>query len=203
MCIRDRCYGTHTFNRKSKAGWKNAFKILSIDDEGNFSRESIHLSKHKGVLNYTFSTYTHEKLDHDFHYNQIHNKIEITDHSFQKLKQVANLYAKDLEDVFNGQIDVEIEETCGDHSNNRIYKNMLDTVGISYVDMDEHKNILSKLYSTDFPTLIGGRFLLRDKKDEICDSLIAKLRKSASAWGGKIADRDYSHIKVIEQIKSL
>jgi hypothetical protein len=198
-----KCYGSHSFNRNSKATWKNAFKILSIDDKGNYSRESVYICKHKGSFQYHFSTYTHERLDSNFHYQNIHRKVEITNTNFEKLKQVAIIYSKDLEDVFNGQLDVEIEETNGDHSDNQVYKSMMDVVGVNYIDMDDHKNLLSKLRSTDFPLLIGGRFLLRDKKNEICDHLISKLTKHMLVWGSKIRERDETHIKVIKQIKLL
>ena len=179
-----KCFGTSKFRQKSKASYHKAIYIEKIERyeehkhataEGTIvcSYQSIYVSKNldwrskkNTNINYTVGNYTTHlnSGQYNMFYN-MHNLIdrmkEIPYSTFFELFMSGEITTQIIEDAFSGNMELEIEKTMGDSSDQSRLEESCKIAGVELIDLEKHLPLLTTIRYADLPGYMEDRFLIK------------------------------------------
>lgn len=179
-----KCFGTSKFRQKSKASYHKAIYIEKIERyeehkhataEGTIvcSYQSIYVSngpdwknKKNTNINYAVGNYTQHLNSggHNMFYN-MHNLIdrmqEIPYSTFLELFIAGENANQIIEDAFSGKLNLEVEKTIGDSSDQSKLEESCKIAGVELIDLEKHLPLLDAIRYSELPGYMEDRFLIK------------------------------------------
>lgn len=179
-----KCFGTSKFRQKSKASFQKAIYIEKIERyeehkhataEGTIvcSYQSIYVSKSPDWknkkntnINYTVGNYTTHLNSGQYNmfynmYNLIDRMKEIPYNTFLELFLAGETANQVIEDAFSGNMQLEIEKTIGDSSDQSKLEESCKIAGVELIDLEKHLPLLNVIRYSDLPGYMEDRFLIK------------------------------------------
>lgn len=180
-----KCYGSRTFQQKAKHAHNKAIYITGIrrliehtnaTAEGTILLTYSFVNYHKGpdwkgttvfTANYSRGTYDIVLNDgrHNMGYhifNLTHRLKEIPVEKFKELYICGDEIEANIELIFSKKLDITIEKTCGDSTNQTVLEEKYKKLDIPVIDLEKYPKLLHTLRYSRLPGFFEDRFLFKD-----------------------------------------
>lgn len=180
-----KCYGSRAFRQKVKHVHNKAIYITDIRRltehtngaaEGTVLLTYSFVNYHKGpdwrgftVFSANYSRGTSNIVLNDDKYNMSHhifnltNKLkEISVEKFKELYICGDEIEANIELTFSKKLDITIEKTCGDSTNQTVLEEKYKKLDIPVIDLEKYPELLYTLRYSKLPGFFEDRFLFKD-----------------------------------------
>ena len=178
-----KCYGTRTFRQKSKATYNSAIYIekISREKESCYSDNSIicvyhqiyqhcninYVDKNIKDIQYSRGRYSTKlnETDYNMFYhmsNLVERKKEIPKETFDVLYNAGEDINIIINKAFEGKTALTIEKTIGDSGRQESRLEMMQKLGIEFIDLEEYPKLLNAIRYAYLPGFEEDRYFLKD-----------------------------------------
>ena len=204
--LKNKCYATHLFGRKSfqsiDAKFRKITDVIIKDNKIRYEIENITYHKHMdGMLTFEVAT-TYSSEPHHW-YESFRYEIPLGQYETIKNQVTAqiDIIGDSIRSILKSPDDYIRQ---GEYSDEQVNEELILASKCPLIHLEEepyHKvSVRELLVWNKHPLVISGKYLVNNKYSKlIAQNIVDELIKGARSWGGSIYDRDMPRAEKLQE----